>query len=90
MEKNYYLYLSQDKKEYFTLPAGWVPLHFVEAEESALTPSIEKLTLEALSRPTGTAPFQEMLSGVKNIAIIVDDGTRPTPVAKIVGVVFPF
>jgi len=87
MKKDYYLYLGQDKKEYFTLPAGWVPLHFVEAEESALTPSIEQMTGEALSRPTGTRPLQEMLSGVRRIAIIVDDGTRPTPVAEIVRVV---
>ena len=83
MKKDYYLYLGQDKREYFTLPAGWVPLHFVEAEESPLTPSIEQMTREALSRPTGTPPLQQMLSGVKSIAIIVDDATRPTPVAEI-------
>ena len=86
MKKDYYLYLGQDRKEYFTLPAGWVPLHFVEAEESAEVPSIEQLTREALLKPRGTPPFQTMLSGVKQIAIIVDDGTRPTPVAKILGV----
>jgi nickel-dependent lactate racemase len=86
MRKDYYLYLGQDKKSYFTLPAGWVPLHFVEAEESAQMPSIEQMTREALLKPTGTPPFQTMLSGVKRIAIIVDDGTRPTPVAKVLGV----
>jgi lactate racemase len=86
MKKDYYLYVGQDKKEYFVLPAGWVPLHFVEAEESAEVPSIEQMTREALLKPTGTPPFQTMLSGVKQIAIIVDDGTRPTPVAQILGV----
>ena len=86
MKKDYYLYLGQGKREYFTLPEGWVPLHFVEAEERAQTSSIEQMTLEALSRPTGTPPLQDMLSGVKSIAIIVDDGTRPTPVAEILGV----
>jgi len=83
MKKDYYLYLGQDQREYFTLPEGWVPLHFVEAEEQAMAPSIGQMTREALSKPTGTPPFQQMLSGVKSIAVIVDDATRPTPVAEI-------
>jgi nickel-dependent lactate racemase len=83
MQKDYYLYLSQGKRGYFTLPKGWVPLHFVEAEEQALMPSIEQMVREALSRPTGTPSLQQMLSGVESIAIIVDDGTRPTPVEGI-------
>jgi nickel-dependent lactate racemase len=83
MEKDYYLHLSQDKREYLRLPKGWIPLHFVEAEEEAIRASIDEMTHEALSKPTGTPPFQQMLSGVKSIAIIVDDATRPTPVAMI-------
>jgi nickel-dependent lactate racemase len=82
MNKDYYLCLSQDKREFFTLPKGWVPLHFVEAE-GGMTPSIEQMTRDALLKPTGTPPLQQMLSGVKSIAIIVDDATRPTPVADI-------
>jgi nickel-dependent lactate racemase len=83
MRKDYYLYLGQDKKESFTIPSGWTPLYFVEAEEAGKTPSIGQMTREALLKPTGTLPFREMLSGVKSIAIIVDDSTRPTPVAEI-------
>src|SRR3990172_10295480 len=86
MKGDYYLYLDQDNKESFTLPEGWVPLHFVEAEGKGLRPSIRQMTREALSKPAGTRPFREMLSGVKSIAIIVDDGTRPTPVAEILEV----
>jgi lactate racemase len=89
MKKEYYLYSGQDKKEYFTLPAGWDPLHFVEAEESTPLPSIEQMTQEALSKPAGVPSLQEILAGVKNIAIIVDDGTRPTPVGKILGIFLP-
>jgi lactate racemase len=85
MRKDYYLYLAQDKKEYFTLPEGWEPLHFVETEEGTTIPSIEQMTREALSKPAGPLPFQELLSRAKSIAIIVDDATRPTPVAKILG-----
>ena len=51
MKKDYYLYLAQDKKEYFTLPEGWEPLHFVETEDGAMIPSIEQMTREALSKP---------------------------------------
>jgi nickel-dependent lactate racemase len=80
--KNYYLYLGQDKREFFALPRAWVPLHFVEAE-GGMTPPIEQMSREALLKPTGTPALQQMLSGVKSIAIMVDDATRPTPVAEI-------
>lgn len=87
MKKDYYLYLGQDRKEYFTLPQGWVSVHFVESEESGPVsppvPPIEQMVREALTRPIGTKPFQEMVSGMKSVAILVDDGTRPTPVAGI-------
>ena len=86
MGHDYYLYLGQGKKQYFSLPAAWLPLHFVEDEEGIPTASIEQMTLEAFSRPTGTPPLQDLLSGAKRVAIIVDDGTRPTPVTEILEV----
>jgi len=86
MEQNYYLFLSQDRKQYFSLPAEWVPVHFVETEEGTPTPSIEQMTLGALSKPTGTPPFQNLLSGAKTVTIVLDDVTRPTPVAEILEV----
>ena len=86
MEQDYYLYLGQNKKEYFTLPAEWVASHFVEGEEGAPMPSIGQMTAEALSKPTGTRPLQDLVSEAKRIAIIVDDGTRPTPVREILEV----
>jgi len=89
MKKNFYCYMGQDKKEYFTLPTKWVPLHFVEAEEGTPVPSIEEMTLEALSSPVGTPPLQDLVSRAQTIAIIVDDGTRPTPLTKILGTLLP-
>lgn len=86
MKKDYYFYLAQDKKEYFTLPEGWNPLHFVEVEKGTPTHSIAQMTREALSRPTGTPPFQELLLRSQRIAVIVDDATRPTPLAEILEV----
>lgn len=89
MGQDYYLYTGRGKKRYFSLPAKWVPLHFVETDEGTPTPSIERMTIEALSRPKGTPPLQDLLSRAQNIAIIVDDWTRPTPVAEILEVLLP-
>jgi nickel-dependent lactate racemase len=86
MGQDHYLYLGQGKKQYFSLPPDWVPLHFVESEEGTSIPSIQKMTLEALSKPTGTLPFQDLILRAHRIAIIVDDLTRPTPVAEILEV----
>lgn len=86
MGHDYYLYLGQGEKQYFSLPAAWLPIHLVEAEEGIPTSSIDQMTLEALSRPIGTHAFQDLLSGTRSVAIIVDDRTRPTPVAEILGV----
>jgi nickel-dependent lactate racemase len=90
MKKDYYLYTGQDKKEYLTLPEGWEPLHFVETEDGTMIPSIEQMTREALSKPAGPLPFQALLSKSKCIAIIVDDATRPTPVARILGTLLSY
>ncbi len=85
MKKDPYLYLSQNEKEYFALPKGWEALHFIETEDRVTIPSIEQMSREALSKPVGSLPFQALLSRAKSVAIIVDDGTRPTPVARILG-----
>ena len=37
MEKGYHLYLTQDKKEYFSLPTGWAPLYFIKTDEATIT-----------------------------------------------------
>jgi nickel-dependent lactate racemase len=86
MKQDYYLYLTPDKKQYFSLPAEWVPLHFVESEEGASIPSIQQMALEALSKPTGTLPFQDLVLRKHRIVVIVDDLTRPTPAAEILEV----
>jgi len=35
MKKDYYLYLAQDKKEYFNLPEAWMAFHSVETDEGS-------------------------------------------------------
>ncbi|MGZ6248181.1 MAG: lactate racemase domain-containing protein [Syntrophales bacterium] len=90
MEQNYHLYYGLGKKEYFSLPAKWVPAYLVSAKEETLSSSIEQMTRDALSAPAGTPPFKELISGAKRIAIIVDDWTRPTPIAGILQVLLPY
>ena len=85
MTQDYYLYLNQDTKEYFSLPKEWAVSHFVEADEGIPIPSIDQMTFEALSQPAGTAPLADLVARARRIAVIVDDATRPTPVTTILG-----
>jgi nickel-dependent lactate racemase len=89
MGADYYVYLSQGKKQHFSLPAAWVPSHVVDAEDGIPIVPNAQLTLDALSRPTGTPTFRDLLSGARNVAVMVDDATRPTPVAAILEVLLP-
>jgi nickel-dependent lactate racemase len=81
--QKYYLYLGKDTKEHFSLSDKWTISHFVEAEEGGPLLSIEQMVLDALSQPAGTDPLVNLVSKARRIAIIVDDATRPTPVAPI-------
>jgi nickel-dependent lactate racemase len=86
MKQDYYLYLSPDRKKYFSLPPEWVPLHFVESKDEASIPSIQQMTLEALSKPIGTLPLQDLVLRKHRVVVIVDDLTRPTPAVEILEV----
>ncbi len=90
MGKNYHLYYGFGNKEYFSLPPGWVPAYLVEAKEETSLSSVEQMTHDALSTPAGTPPLEELISGARRIAIIVDDRTRPTPVTSILQVLLPY
>ena len=75
---------------YFPLPPRWSVSKFTEKEEDAPTTSVAQLTQEALKSPLGTGPLKDMIPGAQRIAIIVDDRTRPTPVADILQVLLPY
>ncbi len=87
MKQEYYLYHRQDKKESFTLPRGWTVSHFVEGTEDAPIPSIAEMTEAALASPAGTPPLSDIVARAKRIVVLIDDATRPTPVAPILGTV---
>ncbi len=90
MKQNYYLYHSLGKKEYFSLPEGWVPIHFGETKEETSRSSVEQMTHGALLAPIGAPGLEELISGAQRVAIIVDDWTRPTPIAGILQVLLPY
>lgn len=90
MDRRFYLYHGQGRKQYFLLPKDWTPLHFVDPEDEEIIPSIQQMTYEALSSPIGAPPLQDLILKAKKIAIIVDDLTRPTPTPEILEILLPY
>ncbi len=87
MKQEYYLYFSQGETQAFTLPESWTALYYPRPDGGTAPIDIPEAARNALSRPEGRASFEDALAKGKGVAIIVDDGTRPTPVAEILGVV---
>ncbi|RKX71083.1 nickel-dependent lactate racemase [candidate division WOR-3 bacterium] len=48
-----------------------------------------KILKEALANPINSKVFADFISGAKNPLFIVNDGTRPTPTAKILAELYP-
>ena len=90
MRQDYYLCSGRGQKVYFSLPPQWTPSHFIEDEEDVPIPSVAQMTEEALTTPLGTPPLKNLVFGANRIAIIIDDWTRPTPVAEILQVLLPY
>ncbi len=90
LSKDYYLCMGQKTEEHFSIPPEWIPLYYTEAKEERPLSSIKEMTGEALAKPAGTPPLTKLISGTPEIAIIIDDCTRPTPVADILGVLLPY
>jgi nickel-dependent lactate racemase len=89
MGQDYYLYSSRNEKVNFSLPSHWSVSHFMESAEDAPRTSIAQMARKALESPLGAPPLKDLVSGARRIAIIVDDWTRPTPVADILQVLLP-
>lgn len=93
MRREHHLYLGRGKRLTFTLPSSWTVLHYPEPEKKSPPLGVAEMALHALRFPEGIQSFREALAAAgkagKRVAVIVDDGTRPTPVADILGVVLP-
>ena len=90
MKNTYYLCMGRDSQVPFSLPAKWTARDFGGACEEAPNLSVKQMTEGALLKPVRTLPLKELVAGGKQIAIIIDDGTRPTPVSGILGVLLPY
>jgi lactate racemase len=89
MKKEYHLRMARDRKEYFSLPERWTPLNFSETTEEVPNLSVGQMTRQALSNPAGSPPLADLVSGKERIVIVIDDCTRPTPVAGILEILLP-
>jgi nickel-dependent lactate racemase len=89
MGEKYYLSVGPEKRRYFSLPPKWTAVHFLESAHAAAAQSVQEMTREALAKPVGIPGLREMVSGGKRVAVIVDDGTRPTPASEILAVLLP-
>jgi len=89
MDRSYYLSLGPDKMSYFSLPPKWVAAHFLESGRTPPSQSVREMTREALARPFGIPSLRKLVSGGRRVAVIVDDGTRPTPASEILAVLLP-
>lgn len=88
MKQEHHLYLGKKERKTFTLPASWTVLHCPEPETNISPPvAVADMALDALRHPVGISSFEQAVTKGGKIAVIVDDGTRPTPVAEILGVV---
>jgi lactate racemase len=91
MKEDYYLHKDQTNKVSFSLPDGWTPEHVVRPEEETgtETPPVEQMLRDALTRAESALPSKVSVSA-KKAAVIVDDATRPTPVAAILPVLLEY
>jgi lactate racemase len=90
MGTDYYITISREEREYFSLPKGWVPLHFAEPTGDGTGLSVEGIAREALERPSKTPPLSALVKDAGSVAVIIDDATRPTPVAAVLSVLLPY
>ena len=81
MQHDYFLY-SGEKKQTFTLPPKWTILERTEISEDFPETPVEDLTRKALAAPMGSSSLSEMGGKNTDVAILVDDPARATPVAR--------
>lgn len=86
MRPRFFVLSRKGEAIFFTIPKGWTPVYFTKEEVCAL-PNVEELVEKAIERPLGTLPLQKIAVGCKNILIVIDDDTRPTPVKEAMKVV---
>ncbi|MBN2403442.1 MAG: DUF2088 domain-containing protein [Spirochaetes bacterium] len=83
---SYSLNSDQIEKISFSLPAGWIPLHPIKENNNKPSIATAEMASKALEKAAGLIQFSNNQLMGNKISIIVDDGTRPTPVKDILPV----
>lgn len=66
-----------------SLPEGWEISAVLEPSQRAAVPDAFAETERALADPIGSMRLSAMVKPGAKIALVIDDGSRPTPVAKL-------
>ena len=70
-----------------SLPETWHLAGTLEPADAVLVADVEAEVRRALSQPVGASRLEDLLNPDMKIALVMDDGSRPTPVWKILPVV---
>lgn len=65
------------------LPPGWHVAGVLEPAVNALIPDTAIAAASALAAPIGMPRLVELAAGLKKVVIVIDDISRPTPVARV-------
>jgi lactate racemase len=65
------------------LPASWEVKHTIFKEAQPVRAGLQAMMTQALSKPIGSPKLEELLKPTSNVAIVVDDLTRHTPVSDL-------
>jgi nickel-dependent lactate racemase len=65
------------------LPESWHLAGILEPANRAGVPDARAETVRSLTEPTSSAKLSERVKAGMKIALVIDDGSRPTPVAKL-------
>lgn len=64
-----------------------IRVSFLEANDVKIDPD-QNLIRQAVNQPVNQKTFKDFLSDARDVLIIVNDATRPTPTAKVLDVIF--
>lgn len=73
---------------YFEVPDK----NFIGMMDPAFVPAVDDLAgaiRSAIDNPIGTGPLEQIVRPGKKIAVIIDDGSRPTPISTILPILLP-
>ncbi len=75
-----YKLLQQKGDITFDLPIQWEVKQTIFRETDRMNISPKEMMMEALAKPIGSAPLQELIKPEVTVAVVVDDITRATPI----------